>query len=405
MLKTADVERTIKAGVDYIAAQQLPGGGFKSLSSPSAKPFKPEPEYLTTFTSSLILAALASADVLESQGVRGRLASFLRGQASSHWSFNYWAKRTSQRRSQPYPDDLDDTFCALAALNLHNPLLIDAEAMTKVIKILLSTEKSVGGPYRTWLVPPDSEPVWLDVDIAVNCNVAYCLTLLGSPLPKLSSFIDDAIIAGSLRSPYYPSDHMTAYYMARGYNGQHKARLIKIIRALLVSSDTDLERALCVSSLLRLDPASRVGNTIAKLMKTQDSNGAWPAATFCLDPAISGRPYYNGAAALTTAFVVEALQLYLQAGQARQVAGASKSTSGRDLNKTVLTMAKKQCQGLGQDLRSETLRALQQVANGSNGKEIISLALLFSHRQHGLIQISATRGFGGAGDLPRLTGL
>ncbi len=203
----------------------------------------------------------------------------------------------------PIRTHLDLTFCALAALNLHNPLLIDAEAMTKVIKILLSTEKSVGGPYRTWLVPPDSEPVWLDVDIAVNCNVAYCLTLLGSPLPKLSSFIDDAIIAGSLRSPYYPSDHMTAYYMARGYNGQHKARLIKIIRALLVSSDTDLERALCVSSLLRLDPASRVGNTIAKLMKTQDSNGAWPAATFCLDPAISGRPYYNGAAALTTAFV------------------------------------------------------------------------------------------------------
>ena len=69
------------------------------------------------------------------------------------------------------------------------------QGYAKVTEILLSTETTVGGPYRTWLVPPDSEPVWLDVDIAVNSNVAYFLTLLAVTLPKLSRFIDDAIIA------------------------------------------------------------------------------------------------------------------------------------------------------------------------------------------------------------------
>ncbi|HET7060078.1 MAG TPA: hypothetical protein VFH99_02030 [Candidatus Saccharimonadales bacterium] len=371
----AVVDRAISTGMEYIAGQQLPNGGFASFSSPSLLPFKPEITLRTTFTPSLILAALAAARIPGSQKVCGRTVDFLRGQAGAHWSFNYWAKRTRERRMQPYPDDLDDTFCALAALYSYDPAVVGAGVLAKATKLLLATEVTVGGPYRTWLVSSDSEPVWRDIDVAVNANVAYFLTLIGSPLPKLTGFLDDAIKRRQLGSPYYPSARVPAYYIARGYNGKQGGELIKFISGLLDSSGTALDLALCVSSLLRLDPAACPDDAVASLLRMQAADGAWPAAAFCLDPAIKGQPYYNGAPALTTACALEALGLYRQTGQAPSAKPAGSSQpKPRD---SILEMGKSQLEGLAPDLRASMLWSLEAMASSSNGPEIMYLAARF----------------------------
>jgi hypothetical protein len=380
MQKTAEIDRAIEAGLEYITAQQLPDGSFESFSSPSARPFRPEAMYRTTFTTALVLASLAGAGVPGSKKTCRRAAEFLRGQAADGWSFNYWAKGTKQRRIQPYPDDLDDTFCALAALYLHDPGIIDAAVLAKATKLLLAAENAVGGPYRTWLVASDSKPVWLDVDVAVNANVAFFLSLIGSPLPKLVGFLDDAIGRSDLKSPYYPSQTVSAYYIARGYSGRRKDELIKIILSQLAKSKTVQDASLCVSSLLRLDPSLsiRVSGAVATILDEQAEDGSWPAAAFCLDPEVNGHTYYNGASALTTALALEALQLYYRSVRESPISVRNAEAGHtRTLQKRVLKLAARQCRNLEPGLRGSAATALETIASGGNSREIIGLAGAF----------------------------
>lgn len=378
MSKLSDVEIAIKRSLTFLVRNQEADGSFISFSSASMRPFRRIRSWQTTFVPALMLTALADLNTPEARIIKEKLAAFLMTQKNDDWSFNYWSKDAPEYTSQPYPNDLDDTFCALAGLYRYNPSLVNATMLAKIVKLLLATETAVGGPYRTWLVPANSQPVWLDVDIAVNSNIDYFLSLVGNHLPNLEALMDRAIVDDSFSSPYYPSPYAFIYYLARAYKGSHQNRLLSKARRLHKTAKTDLDRALCLGARLRLDETRNLSSRVSELLTNQRRDGSWQAAAFYADPVKNGKLYYNGAPAMTTVFVVEALQLYLQDGQARHVAEVSKSTSSQDLNKTVLTMAKKQCQDLGQDLRSATLGALQQVANGRNGREVIGLAYGFN---------------------------
>jgi hypothetical protein len=376
MPQKPSVEQAVAAGLGYLGAVQLPDGSFQSFSSPSQTSFQPAVTYRTTFAPALILSALAGAKVAGSVALRERLAAWLAAQAGPQGSFNYWAAGSPQRRRQPYPDDLDDTFCALSALYLHDPALIDEKALASAVKLLLATESEVGGPYRTWLVPPDAEPVWHDVDLGVNSNVAYFLSLTGNPLPKLTAFIDKALTTNKLSSPYYPSAYPIVYFIARAYRGKRPAALIRIIRELLANAGNALETALCLSSLARLGVSGNQIRRINNLLGLQAADGSWPAAAFCLDPAIGKQAYYNGAPALTTAFAIEALQLYT--GQSPTKRSKTTAQASETHQHKVLALARHQCRSLEADLRATTLKALRKLAASSNGPEIIGLPQKFN---------------------------
>jgi len=81
--------------------------------------------------------------------IKQKAAKFLLSQKSKHWSFNYWVRNSQEAKKLPYPDDLDDTFCALSALFQYDPNLINGSAMAKIITLLTAMEKKEGGPYRT----------------------------------------------------------------------------------------------------------------------------------------------------------------------------------------------------------------------------------------------------------------
>jgi hypothetical protein len=380
MPKPPEIKAAIQRGLDFLEKNQEADGSFTSFSSASIRPFKRDMSRQTTFVPALILASLACLDGPQAFDIRERLADFLLEQKGVNWAFNYWAKDAPEKKTLPYPDDLDDTFCVLASLHLQDPAIIDGEILAKITKLLLATEVSVGGPYRTWLVSTDSEQVWLDIDVAVNSNVGYFLSLVSRPLPSITTFVDRAIVTDGLRSPYYPSSYPLAYYMARGYSGQQRATLIKIVRKLLSTASTPLDLALSLSALVRLEASGRQGRTVGKLLRLQDSNGAWPAAAFCLDPAVDGKPYYNGAPALTTAFAIEALRLYSQAQHQSSSPAPSRRATGRhqSTRTAVLSLAKRQCRPLPADLRLTTMRALNKLADSSNGTEIISLPQSFN---------------------------
>ncbi len=200
------IPKIIDKGIGFLAKSQQKNGSFLSLSTPSKRSFKNAKKYHPTFPSSLILSCLCSLE--ETAGIKqikDKLTIFLLSQKNKHWSFNYWVRNSQEAQKLPYPDDLDDTFCALSALFQHNPKLIDGSAMAKIVTLLTAVEEKEGGPYRTWLVSQDADKIWKDIDLAVNSNIAYFLLLQDISLPNIDILIESAIETKNYTSPYYPS--------------------------------------------------------------------------------------------------------------------------------------------------------------------------------------------------------
>jgi|GEM_PF-272364 len=389
----ADVTAAMDRGLAYLARQQQRDGSFLSYSSASMEHFRRLRSWQTVFVPALMLSSLSELVTPVAQAIRQRLAGFLLDQKTDDWSFNYWSKQAPEYRAQAYPNDLDDTFCALAGLYRHDPGLVDEAAMARIIKLLLATEASVGGPYRTWLTTKDSDPVWLDVDVAVNSNIAYFLSLAGHRLPKLDAFIGQAIRADAYASPYYPSKYAFVYYFARSYHGPYRSQLLRQTRKLHAAADNDLNRALCLSARLHLGdkhPASgrrEIEDTAKSLLNDQRRDGSWPAAAFYADPVKHGRPYYNGAATLTTAFALEALALYQQAKigtaadrrTADSLSSPRASSRRRSRRRPVLSLAADQCHSLDPALRDQLLTLLRRLAGSGNGPTILDVPYNFNH--------------------------
>ncbi len=375
MPKQPEIQAGIRRGLAFLEKNQRPDGSFISYSSAAMQPFRRVRSWQTTFVPALMLTALAGSDQAAARNISAKLAKFLLRQKDPNWSFNYWAKNAPEYQTQPYPNDLDDTFCALAGLYLHDPDSIDEAALVQIIKLLLATETDVGGPYRTWLVPADSEQAWLDVDIAVNSNIAYFLLLVSSRLPKLDKLIGDAIDTGRFSSPYYTSDYAFVYYFARAYDGPHAAKLLKMARRLHKAATTDLDRALCLSARLRLHETRDVSETVRDLLAGQRHDGSWAAAAFYADPVKNNKLYYNGGPALTTAFILEALALYADASE---TASTGDAEHGAAMAPLVVVLAESQCGNLESGLRATILRLLDTLTASDSGPEITALSQRFN---------------------------
>ncbi|HSW37687.1 MAG TPA: prenyltransferase/squalene oxidase repeat-containing protein, partial [Candidatus Saccharimonadales bacterium] len=383
MPKKLELESAIAKGLAYISKQQTADGGFASFSSPASDDFTEAKTYRTTFVPALMLGCLSSVDSPSSQSIRQRLAKFMMEQKDPQWSFNYWAKNAPERTTLPYPDDLDDTFCALIGLALNDPASITAEVLAKVVKLLLATETQVGGPYHTWLVAKNSDKVWLDIDLAVNSNIAYFLSLVSQSLPNLTTFMEQAITSNKLTSPYYPSAYPLVYYLSRAYSGEHTSKFLKNAQELAAKASNPLQTALCLSSLLHLGSPKPSDLLVAKLLAGQQSDGSWPAAAFCLDPSLEGKPYYHGASSLTTAFVLEALALFAEQGINRYSPASphivkSDDQPGKHFQLEVASSAKKLCWPLGPDLGQSMKLGLNRMFESSDGLEIINLPHYFN---------------------------
>lgn len=306
-------------GILFLEKNQVANGSFISLSSADPDNFVEARRYRSTFSSALILSALARTSHSHRDNLQHKLAAFLLTQRSAHWSFNYWQRGSSESGNKPYPDDLDDTFCALASLTLHDPKLIDSRAMAHVVTLLTAVEATEGGPYRTWLVPESADKIWKDVDIAVNSNVAYFLSLHDIDLPNITKLIETVIDQATYASIYYPSAYPIIYFISRVYRGNRRDKL----RAFLVAEKnpdhhwgTPLRTALAITSLLNAGAdAEEVSKSIKWLESQQRHDGSWPASAFCLDPTLDQQRYYAGSDALTTAMCIEAIT---QSNQIRQ---------------------------------------------------------------------------------------
>jgi hypothetical protein len=371
---------SILGGLSYIAKKQLDGGGFRSyrLGEPGVQ--RPK-SYRTTFIPSLI--ALALADVEGSEAIKEKIAHFLLAERSEGWSWNYWDRASSSMITMPYPDDLDDTFLALAALWKYDSKLFTPTILAHIAHLLFATETQTGGPYSSWLVDNRVEAVWRDVDVVVNGNIASFLALQDISLPHLESLVENAITQRELSSPYYPPLLPAAYFTAKWYKGEHIEELQSMIleRCKVGTWGTPHQTAMAVSALLHVGyPAIKLREAIDYLANTQRADGSWPPGPICVDTVRTGEVtvYFTGAASLTTALCIEALTLYEKVTLARE-ASVGKTLAAKRQYELVVSEAKATIEAIEEaELRVSSLIVLDEIVAQDSDKQIIMLPWLIA---------------------------
>lgn len=317
-MNNSSIEQRIERALFYLTAEQLPSGQFQGMSF-NGNTNTPVP---TVFTSSLIAVALCAVKGNElAQTIHLRITEFLKTQRSEGGTWNYFVKESAEYQSHRYPDDMDDTALALASIITHDSAYFDGIVTALLARTLTAVEIQEGGPYNTWITDFEKDTRWEDVDIAVNANVAYLLSLLDIELPKLTEYFDECLKANALTSRYYTSVITLLYFLSRTYNGPYKQSCIDTLESAQVEGhwETPLETALALSALHRFGaPLEQYASAVEYLHDTSQ-NGHWEKYSLYLDNVVNDSSLYHGSSALTTAFCVEALSLFLQSIQSETV--------------------------------------------------------------------------------------
>lgn len=198
----------------------------------------------------------------------------------------------------------------MAAILAYDATLISADAQAYLARNLVACETKPGGPYTTWLVAPDTND-WRDVDVAVNANVGLLLARLGVVSEPLESYISDCIEKGEMTSPYYIGSVPILYFVSRWYRGSQQDHLKVLVKQQLELYQPPLFIAMLVTAACNLDHASIITPKILRSLLDSQLEGGWPASPLYYEPPEQGAWRYAGSAELTTAFAVEALQLWL----------------------------------------------------------------------------------------------
>lgn len=374
------ITRAITSSVKYLQIHQETNGSFLSFSTPNPLSFKKALKLHSLFSTALILSCLNHLEETHDIAIiKQKAVSFLFTQKSQHWSFNYWVKDSKEAKSMPYPDDLDDTFCALAALYEYNSSSIDGDAMAHIVTILTATEINEGGPYQTWLIPKTVEKQWQDVDIAINSNIAYFLSLQKIELPKINHLIEERIIADDFSSQYYPSFYPIVYFISRFYKGDYAERLKNMLldkRQNNGSWENPLYTALAIIALLNFETSpNKIKKSVEYLLQKQ-SNDKWQPYVFCIDPARGGKTYYAGSSALTTVFCLEALEKYFKVLTSHSVK-TTKSSKLKLIQNQIIMRVQQRFSGLTKELNDQAKNIFSTILKIDAKNQITLLPYFF----------------------------
>jgi hypothetical protein len=374
--------------ITFISSEQKADGSFPSLTSTSTDFTKDTKEHSTSFVTSLVLDCLNTfcsltspkcrkQTVKQAEKIRKKCLSFLLREESSIGSWNYWKRDSDDAKSLPYPDDLDDTFLALSAIYNYCPEKINGKRMLEIAHLLIISEEKEGGPYRTWLVDnfPDThcQNAWLDIDLAVNANIAYFLSLQDIFLPNIEKLLEKAIRSEKYSSPYYSSLPII-YFISRYYRQCSETIEENAFRQLPIDQPIDqllrkhlntllkekpqrntLEFSLALSTLINLDSSFTL---IEECRKKLDQNLSWlkPLA-FNENILVNGQRQYHGACVLTSAFLLEALFLYQK--RLQEEAKKIEKEGVEIIKKTLLSQIRNDTDKISPFLKNEIRDALE----------------------------------------------
>ena len=378
------LDTEIIKGIGYLKQKQLTDGSFSCYLFPSKEKAGKKKKLPTSFITSLITLCLLQTDTSkEKDTILSHSTAYLLQQKSPTWSWNYWKRSSSQYKKYPYPDDLDDTFCACQALYLHDKTLFTGEVFGHLVHLLTEQEEQEGGPYKTWIVPNDVPDVWKDVDPAVNANIGYFLSLQEIELPNLSSYIQDIIDRDKYSSIYYVSEFPIIYFLSRWISGKQRDHLIEYLISKQLPDDSwgnDLSTALAVSSLLALQtPLSHVKKSIRVLQSHQSKDGSFPMAGFYKDRGPDNTSQYvAGSSELTTAIAIEAFARFRKESQKKAPSNKHKHQSTENiLAKEITDQVISELNSWSQEGYKATSPIISELLTHDTSKQLVLLPFFF----------------------------
>lgn len=299
------IQQSINSAIDFINRSQKENGAFFSYAVNSEKQEEP---FETCFYLALTLASIAGISDDRLRQTKQTAIDFLQKEKNSDGSYNYWSERFKNKNKENYPSDLDDTACVFSSLLKVDRALVTEKDLALVTKLLINLEKEVGGPYFTWVLPQDADAKWHDVDLAVNCNIGFLLSMLGIKLTNIEKMVEDAIEGKQFNSSYYYSQNAVLFFISRFYHGPSKEKLLKIIEEKNSHGFANpLECALLGLSLLNLGAENKnLSQNIEYLLSKQEKDGSFGLFPFVIERAGKDERI-SGCAALTTALAIEFL--------------------------------------------------------------------------------------------------
>jgi hypothetical protein len=373
----SDISEAIKSGIEYLSRTQKEDGSFSNFISTS-KRFENPKENQSIFPACLILASLDSLPQSKVLGkVKSKSAKFLLSQKSDFWSWNYWKRNSPESKDAPYPDDLDDTCCAMTGLIKHNPKAIPVKGIASVVNLLAFCESKEGGPYYSWLTPPDADKGWKDIDLAVNSNIAFFLSLQEVTLRSLVALTEKAIDSRGYASPYYHSPYSVIYFISRWYKGKKKDKIIAYLLKKKLNNSSwgnPLETALAVSVLINLGyERENLEKSIGYILKNQ-TTGEWRAYPLIVESVKKKQKHYSGSAELTTAFCIEALGKFSAKNElVKNTRKAKTDGDQKRMHKKILAITDQRFSNLNSELTEKFLAIRKRILKGSKTSQVTLL--------------------------------
>jgi hypothetical protein len=373
--------------IRMLVCKQQSDGSFESISANENGLFLSKKiKYKTIFQTGLILNALSELSNEPIISAKQKSAKYLLSQRNKDWTFNYWDKDSNEYQKFRIPNDLDDSFVALAGLWQYDQLLFTPKALAQITNILIENEAGEGGPYYTWIYPNCPDKIWQDVDPAVNANIAYFLHLNDIELPNLSEYFEQIIQKQKYQSKYYPNEYSTIYYLSRFYHGKSKSKLEQYIFDKMDKNNSwgnVLNDALMISALLNLNvPKEKLAQSISFWESELQEESNWVYA-FCMDPSIDRKKYHAGSKALTIAFCLEAMEkIESKVKEKKLVNKKSANVDGKNMAEkyyqSVLELANHEIEQHPDPLRKKLQLALKEMAKKDEDGEIILLPWVFA---------------------------
>lgn len=306
-----DMERVITDSISHLQKLQAQDGSFLGNASADSVNFSNPKTHPTAFFTSLIVSCLQ--EIPEASAINAAAIKFILSARSKNGSWNYWLPGSRDAKTRPYPDDFDDTACALAAIAADDASRIEGEMLGTFARQLISQESAIGGPYTTWLIDATADEQWKDIDIAVNANIGYVLAARDALPEGLMTYITNAIRNESVESKYYFTAIPVLYFISRWYKGEAEPELADLIIKAVKKLDLDnpLHISMLISSCCRLG-LQRDAQLLVGILLKQKQGPGWKACTLYYEPPINGVLQYAGSESLTTAFALEAIQTYFK---------------------------------------------------------------------------------------------
>ncbi|HAV15132.1 MAG TPA: hypothetical protein DCX25_02290 [Candidatus Pacebacteria bacterium] len=310
--------------------------------------------------------------------MRGKICSWLmRHQTQETKTWNWWQRNAKERETRPYPDDLDDTACALAAIHAVNPQYITGEMLAKFTSALCQSEQQPGGPYRTWLVSAKDKK-WHDVDPVVNCNIAYALSLFGVTLDQQIKYLAQRFQM-SCASPYYPSSLPCAYFFARMFHSAQPSTQEKlesarkyvefiVLELLKNNQNTPHTIALGTTTLLYLhSKTEKIEKGITSLCSAYPKLGM---GELCIYTNFHGDCRVAGSPPTTLALCIETLSVWIAMQKKKDV------TQNAKIKEEVFAFTQKRITGLPFLLRKKVKKVLHDFSLDKNAAQATGLPFL-----------------------------